>query len=215
MKLIIISILTLVVSLKAHAFDKIKINFSQVCTEKKCSTITESMAIKKAAMNNGESLLEYIGYPVQLRGSDCYKMNNCYLYIGAAADTFEISINDHTITNLIRDKKNFIYHESSLVPIPSLLIDELSVFKIKVKDLNKDIIGINDQSIYFGARSLFVLDQYIDWLKRTGVTFFSAYSMFIFALLSGIAALIIGKKKFFSIFIYSIVSLFTFSVFQK
>ena len=108
------------------------ITFQKVCQRDTCTVYTNGRDLTKSKVKFEGSLpVKYISD--NFHKPSCADNDECYLFLGATADTYSVTINDQIITNLISNERSYSTHNSVVIPIPrSLLKDEQNSFTIEV-----------------------------------------------------------------------------------
>lgn len=183
-------------------------HFNRACQKEKCFQTDAGLDLRKTIsdINLGTSVV-YESVEFSVKDLSCVSQSNCYIFLGKVADSFSLSLNGYNLTNHITGGKNYLHHKSTIVAIPSFLLNEFgNKIEIEVEDLNKYQWGLLNKNIIISNYKNASFLQEKDWLIRTGFTLFSAYSLLIFGLLSFSIFLIMKKINLFYIFIYSSVS---------
>ena len=208
MKILLLIVATLFSAKFCDASETLPLHFNRACQKEKCFQTDAGLDLRKTIsdIKLGTSVV-YESVEFSAKDLSCVPQSNCYIFLGKVADSFSFSLNGYNLTNHITSSKNYLHHKSTILAIPSFLLNEFgNKIEIEVEDLNKYQWGLLNKNIiisnYKNASSL----QEKDWLLRTGFTLFSAYSLLIFALLSFSIFLIMKKINLFYIFIYSSVS---------
>ena len=202
-----IIIAVLLKSLLAISATKSTLKFSSVCQGQNCYNLTNGKDLHLSESKlDSTSFITYLSDPFN-GNVNCVAKNNCYLFLGAVGDSFDLSINEHKITNLIDENNNYIAHSSIVIPIPSEFFkEENNIIKINVKDLNNYNWGLLNKNIFLSEFNIANIISLKDWLIRTGFTIFSAYFLVLFSLLGILTFFALKMKNALYISLYCLIS---------
>lgn len=170
-----------------------------VCVEGQCHKYqsAERLPVLSNSSNTAEYHLKF-----NLNSEACFLKKSCYLFLGAVGDTFKMKVGDRVLIDKLRSENAFIYHDSVRVAIPPEFLAESLDVLITVKDLNGTLFGLLTDGIFIGTEQETFLAQSFDWIVRTGITLFSAYTLAMLSIIVFLLLFIKYDQFILAIFLY-------------
>jgi signal transduction histidine kinase len=111
----------------------------------------------------------------------CFIEKQCWLFLGEIADTARIELNGKTLANYLGQSlsaDSYVKNQSILLPIPSESGPHFTL-KVSIHDLDGSLFGLRSKKILIGSYQDLFLFPVTDFIKRTGASLLSAFTLFL------------------------------------